>query len=182
MATTAETASAAPTPISRGEERLLGVGDDLRSVAPARRRWSASTDGATAQVKAASREATSHSAWSTGAAGPFRFPGGRHDLWSPMVVEIRYLLVILAVMLLVDLRRGARSACYSSPRTSVAVADTVGATAWCHYLDVADDANLQCSCCGRLRPRSSLHALGSEPAYICRRCGLWVALRLRGDG
>ncbi|MFC5273690.1 hypothetical protein [Brachybacterium sacelli] len=46
---------------------------------------------------------------------------------------------------------------------------------------MTDDKRLRCSCCGLLRPRTSLHALGSEPAYICRRCGLWVALRLHSD-
>lgn len=39
---------------------------------------------------------------------------------------------------------------------------------------------LTCSCCGRNKPRAALHAL-ERGAYICRRCGLWVALRLRRD-
>jgi len=43
-----------------------------------------------------------------------------------------------------------------------------------------EPTNLSCSCCGRSRPRAALHALNGG-AYICRRCGLWVALRLRGD-
>lgn len=34
-----------------------------------------------------------------------------------------------------------------------------------------------CSCCGRELPRRKLHALEDRNAYICRRCGLWVALR-----
>ncbi|GAB3989482.1 hypothetical protein [Nocardioides marmoraquaticus] len=38
----------------------------------------------------------------------------------------------------------------------------------------------RCACCGRTKPRKALHALG-EGVYICRRCGLWVALRRRGD-
>lgn len=37
-----------------------------------------------------------------------------------------------------------------------------------------------CSCCGRDRKRNRVHALGGG-AYICRRCGLWVATRLRSD-
>ena len=43
-----------------------------------------------------------------------------------------------------------------------------------------DVSELTCSCCGRTYPRRRLHAL-SDTAYICRRCGLWVALRLRPD-
>lgn len=37
-----------------------------------------------------------------------------------------------------------------------------------------------CSCCGRQRSRDQVHALNGG-AYICRRCGLWVAARLRSD-
>lgn len=37
-----------------------------------------------------------------------------------------------------------------------------------------------CTCCGRVLPRDRVHAL-SGGAYICRRCGLWVAVRLRSD-
>lgn len=40
---------------------------------------------------------------------------------------------------------------------------------------------LGCSCCGRSYQRSKLHALGDSGAFICRRCGLYVALRLRHD-
>jgi hypothetical protein len=47
---------------------------------------------------------------------------------------------------------------------------------------LADSSDIPCSCCGRNLPRRKLHALGAQNAYICRRCGLWVALRLRGDG
>lgn len=43
-----------------------------------------------------------------------------------------------------------------------------------------EPTNLSCSCCGRSKPRAALHALNGG-AYICRRCGLWVALRLRSD-
>ena len=41
-------------------------------------------------------------------------------------------------------------------------------------------AELNCSCCGRVYPRRRLHAL-SDAIFICRRCGLWVAFRLRTD-
>lgn len=37
-----------------------------------------------------------------------------------------------------------------------------------------------CSCCGRAKSRMGLHALAGG-AFICRRCGLWVALRFRRD-
>lgn len=37
---------------------------------------------------------------------------------------------------------------------------------------------VHCSCCRRELPRRKLHALEDGNAYICRRCGLWVALRL----
>lgn len=43
------------------------------------------------------------------------------------------------------------------------------------------ETDIACSCCGRHLPRRRLHALGDTGAYICRRCGLWVALRLHGD-
>jgi len=46
---------------------------------------------------------------------------------------------------------------------------------------VTDTAEVACSCCGRPYPRRKLHALGSEPAYICRRCGFWLVTRWRGD-
>ncbi len=42
------------------------------------------------------------------------------------------------------------------------------------------DKDFVCSCCGRAYERRRLHALG-ENAFICRRCGLYVALRLRHD-
>ncbi len=41
-------------------------------------------------------------------------------------------------------------------------------------------SELTCSCCGRIYSRRRVHAL-SDNVYICRRCGLWVALRLRAD-
>jgi len=44
-----------------------------------------------------------------------------------------------------------------------------------------DPTEQRCSCCGWSKPRTALHALDGG-AYICRRCGLWVALRLSGDG
>lgn len=39
----------------------------------------------------------------------------------------------------------------------------------------------KCDCCGRELPRKRLHAIGEPPSYICRRCGLWVAMRRRQD-
>ncbi len=45
-----------------------------------------------------------------------------------------------------------------------------------------DEPTAVCSCCGRELPRRKVHALESGAAYICRRCGMWVALRWRGDG
>ena len=42
------------------------------------------------------------------------------------------------------------------------------------------DEVVTCTCCGRSKPRRSVHALG-EDVFICRRCGAWVALRLRPD-
>jgi hypothetical protein len=38
-----------------------------------------------------------------------------------------------------------------------------------------------CSCCGRSYPRRRLHDVGGTGALICRRCGLWVAVRARTD-
>lgn len=38
-----------------------------------------------------------------------------------------------------------------------------------------------CSCCGRILPRRKLHSLHHGAAYICRRCGAWVALWWRKD-
>lgn len=43
-----------------------------------------------------------------------------------------------------------------------------------------NDVVTTCSCCERSKPRKALHALGAD-VFICRRCGLWVALRLRPD-
>jgi hypothetical protein len=45
--------------------------------------------------------------------------------------------------------------------------------------DAAGEA--ACSCCGRIRPRSKVHSLHHGSAYICRRCGFWVAFQWRGD-
>ena len=42
-------------------------------------------------------------------------------------------------------------------------------------------ADPECDCCGRSMPRAKLHAVGDPPSYICRRCGLWIALRWRRD-
>lgn len=38
-----------------------------------------------------------------------------------------------------------------------------------------------CSCCGRSYPRRKLHDVGGTGTLICRRCGLWVVFRPRGD-
>ncbi|MEO8263146.1 MAG: hypothetical protein ABI566_11315 [Pseudolysinimonas sp.] len=38
-----------------------------------------------------------------------------------------------------------------------------------------------CSCCGRVLPRRRVHSLHHGAAYICRRCGFWVAFQWRGD-
>jgi predicted RNA-binding Zn-ribbon protein involved in translation (DUF1610 family) len=46
-------------------------------------------------------------------------------------------------------------------------------------IDAADEA--ACSCCGRTLPRRKVHSLHHGAAYICRRCGFWVALQWRGD-
>ena len=43
------------------------------------------------------------------------------------------------------------------------------------------DALTVCSCCGRELPRRKVHSLEGGAAYICRRCGMWVALWWRGD-
>lgn len=37
-----------------------------------------------------------------------------------------------------------------------------------------------CSCCGRTYPRSRVHSLHHGSAYICRRCGFWVAFQWPG--
>jgi predicted SprT family Zn-dependent metalloprotease len=46
---------------------------------------------------------------------------------------------------------------------------------------MVDAALHNCSCCGRELPRKRLHELGEGEAFICRRCGLWVATRWRAD-
>ncbi|MEO5922004.1 MAG: hypothetical protein ABIQ01_12770 [Pseudolysinimonas sp.] len=46
--------------------------------------------------------------------------------------------------------------------------------------DAADEA--ACSCCGRILQRSKVHSLHHGSAFICRRCGFWVAFQWRGDG
>lgn len=38
-----------------------------------------------------------------------------------------------------------------------------------------------CACCGRSYPRRKLHDVGGTGTLICRRCGLWVAVRQRRD-
>ena len=43
------------------------------------------------------------------------------------------------------------------------------------------DATVQCACCGRTYARRKVHALSGEAGFVCRRCGLWIALRLRND-
>ena len=36
-----------------------------------------------------------------------------------------------------------------------------------------------CGCCGRDRPRTGVHELGSAPGvYVCWRCALWIAARI----
>lgn len=47
-------------------------------------------------------------------------------------------------------------------------------------LDRRSSEHMTCACCGRQRTRRQLHTLHGG-TYICRRCGLWVALRLRSD-
>ena len=47
-------------------------------------------------------------------------------------------------------------------------------------LDRRSSRQVRCSCCGRERRRDQVHALHGG-VYICRRCGLWVATRLRSD-
>jgi len=46
---------------------------------------------------------------------------------------------------------------------------------------MATDEDVACTCCGRHLPRKKLHSLGDDRAFICRRCGWWVALRLHRD-
>jgi len=43
------------------------------------------------------------------------------------------------------------------------------------------EAAAECSCCGRTLPRRKVHALNGRAGFVCRRCGLWIALRLRND-
>lgn len=43
------------------------------------------------------------------------------------------------------------------------------------------ESGFHCDCCGRQMPRKKLHMIGEPPSYICRRCGLWVALRRQPD-
>lgn len=38
-----------------------------------------------------------------------------------------------------------------------------------------------CSCCDRILPRQKVHSLHHGAAYVCRRCGFWVAFQWRGD-
>jgi hypothetical protein len=45
--------------------------------------------------------------------------------------------------------------------------------------DAAGEA--MCSCCGRIYPRKRVHSLHHGSAYVCRRCGFWVAFQWRGD-
>jgi len=45
--------------------------------------------------------------------------------------------------------------------------------------DAAGD--VVCSCCGRVYSRSKVHSLHHGSAYICRRCGFWIAVQWRGD-
>ena len=43
------------------------------------------------------------------------------------------------------------------------------------------DALVECSCCGRSLSRRKVHALSRQAGFLCRRCGLWIALRPRSD-
>lgn len=43
------------------------------------------------------------------------------------------------------------------------------------------DLATDCACCGRSYPRRKLHDVGGTGTLICRRCGLWVAVRRRTD-
>jgi len=39
--------------------------------------------------------------------------------------------------------------------------------------------HVECGCCGRRLPRSSVHELGGAPGvFLCRRCALWIATRI----
>ncbi len=44
---------------------------------------------------------------------------------------------------------------------------------------ISVEQSAECSCCGRTLPLHRLHRLSGDAAYICRRCGLWVALSPR---
>jgi predicted SprT family Zn-dependent metalloprotease len=46
---------------------------------------------------------------------------------------------------------------------------------------MTEEGQLYCACCGRDLPREKLHSLNVGAAYICRRCGRWVAFLWRGD-
>jgi predicted SprT family Zn-dependent metalloprotease len=41
------------------------------------------------------------------------------------------------------------------------------------------ERSAECTCCDRVLPLSRLHQLNGDDSYICRRCGLWVALSPR---
>lgn len=37
-----------------------------------------------------------------------------------------------------------------------------------------------CGCCGRHLPHASVHELSDTPGtYLCRRCALWIATRIK---
>jgi hypothetical protein len=45
----------------------------------------------------------------------------------------------------------------------------------------ATEQTVTCACCGRDRPRSGVHELGSAPGvHVCWRCALWMAARIVG--
>ncbi len=46
---------------------------------------------------------------------------------------------------------------------------------------MSSETQYYCSCCGRDLPRAKLHSLNGGAAFICRRCGRWVAFLWRGD-
>lgn len=43
------------------------------------------------------------------------------------------------------------------------------------------DLVTECACCGRPYPRRKLHDVGGTGTLICRRCGMWIALRAPRD-
>jgi transposase len=46
---------------------------------------------------------------------------------------------------------------------------------------MSTDSTVVCSCCGKTRQRHQVHALEGGVGFVCRRCGLWIALRPHND-